>query len=144
MQFLVKLSKLLHWLPYELNAKVPDMQLQLCEAFEISYFDEGHQTIRLRRDNAPMSAPHDTGVKVTALLVINKDNKGDKEYGEINLRHRIRREGELTKWDESSFKLKHNQLLLMRARNVEYEIQAKKEKVFVVAMRMAGGRSAKY
>ena len=47
----------------------------------MSYFDRDHQFMRLRRDNAPLFATQDTGVKMTVCLCINKDDKGDKEYG---------------------------------------------------------------
>jgi len=56
------------------------------EAFEINYLDRDHQFLKLRRDNAQMEVMQDTGIKITALLIINKDNKGDKEYGQITIR----------------------------------------------------------
>lgn len=86
---LMQLGRLLSYLPFELNCKQSSempMQVQICEVFEISYFDRDHQIFRLRRDNAPIHTPQDTGVKLTALLVINKDDKSNKDYGEIMLR----------------------------------------------------------
>jgi hypothetical protein len=66
------------------------MQVQITEAFEVSYFDDhDHKFIKTKSDNASMAPeeiPKDTGVKMTAFMVINKDNKGDKEYGTITLR----------------------------------------------------------
>ena len=86
---LMQLGRLLSYIPFELNSKQSSempMQVQICEVFEISYFDRDHQIFRLRRDNAPIHTPQDTGVKLTAMLVINKDDKTNKDYGELLVR----------------------------------------------------------
>jgi hypothetical protein len=36
---------------------------------------------------APEQESQDTGVKMTAFMVLNKDDKGDKEYGTISLKN---------------------------------------------------------
>ena len=69
-------------LPFELNMKVPqDMQLQITETFEISYFDNNdHTFIKLKADNIDIMNEKDwldTGVKITAFLILNDDLKGD-------------------------------------------------------------------
>ena len=43
----------------------------------------------MKQDNVSMNKEEeskDTGVKMTAFMVLNKDDKGDKEYGSITLR----------------------------------------------------------
>jgi hypothetical protein len=80
---------------------------------------------------------------VTALWVINKDDKGDKEYGQIIVRNfkPPLAPGQPPQYEDTTFDLKHNQLIILKARLVEYRIEAKNQKVFVVGMRMGGGRS---
>ena len=81
-QQLNKFARFFSYIPFELNAKSQaEMQVQITETFEVNYFDRDHQFIKLRRDNAPMVVPQDTGIKMTALFVINKDDKSDREYG---------------------------------------------------------------
>lgn len=102
------------------------MSVQITETFEISYFDKDHQFIKLRRDNAPLSAAQDTGIKMTALLIVNKDDKPDKEYGKIMIR--TFKEpfvyGQPANVIQTDVPLKNNRLILLKARNVEYEIRA--------------------
>ena len=58
--------------------------------YEVSYFDNNdHKYIKMKQDNTtmlPENVPKDTGVKMSVFLVINKDNKADKEYGSITLK----------------------------------------------------------
>ena len=88
---LIKLLRTMANLPFELNMKYQtDMQVQITEAFEVSYFDNhDHKFIKMKQDNAGMAKGEeskDTGVKMTAFMVINKDDKGDKEYGNITIK----------------------------------------------------------
>jgi hypothetical protein len=88
---LIKLFRTMANIPFELNMKYQnDMQVQITEAFEVSYFDnQDHKFIKMKADNstmAPEDIPKDTGVKMTVFMVLNKDDKGDKQYGTITMR----------------------------------------------------------
>ena len=61
------------FIPFELNAKyTQEMQAQICEMYEISYFDNlDHKFIKMKADNTSMdskNAQHDTGVKMSVFL----------------------------------------------------------------------------
>ena len=66
------------------------MQVQITEAFETSYLDNhDHKFVKMKQDNVDMQgdSTQDTGVKMTVFMVVNKDEKGDKEYGNITLKN---------------------------------------------------------
>ena len=82
MQPIVKILQRLSLLPFELNMKVPqEMQLQITETFEISYFDNSdHKFIKMKADNLDILNEKDwldTGVKISAFFIINDDLKGE-------------------------------------------------------------------
>jgi len=89
---------------------------------------------------APEHAEHDTGVKLTAFLVINKDTKADSQYGQITLREMPQVVGG-TPGKSESFSLRNNSLIMIKSRRVQYEIKANSQKVFVVCMKIAGPRA---
>ena len=43
----------------------------------------------MKQDNVNMQgdSTQDTGVKMTVFMVVNKDEKGDKEYGNITMKN---------------------------------------------------------
>lgn len=83
---------------------------------------------------------------MTAIYVINKDDKVDKEYGQITLRNFTEQivPNKQPVFEDKKFNLKHNQLILLKSRNVEYEIMGKSQKVFVIIMRIAGPKCATF
>ena len=119
------------------------MSAQVCEHFEICYFDQDHQFIKWRRDNHCVDYPEDTGVKMTIIAIINNDKYGDKEYGKITVR-RSRNYPTEPEPEEISFNLRHNSMLLLKSRLIDYQITAKKQKVFAVIMRIAGPKTGNY
>jgi hypothetical protein len=113
MKWLLDIGRQLSYLPFELNSKQSSempMQAQITEVFEASYFDRDHQFTRLRRDNAPLWTAQDTGVKLTVIWVLNKDDKVDREYGQIKLRsfgpHPL--PGQPAHFEETTYDLKNN------------------------------------
>ena len=124
MQLLTKFGRAMSTLPFELNAK-QNMNAQICECFEVSYLDRDHQFLKWRRDNHGFEAAEDTGVKMTALVVINNDKYGDKEYGEIRIR-KSRNQPSEPETEVVKFNMRHNSLILLKSRVIDYEIVAKK------------------
>jgi len=98
------------------------MQLQITECFEVSYFDNlQHAFMRLTKDNHSLNDAVDTGIKVTAFLIINEDKYVDKEYGQITIA--TIKDNEVA--EEKSFNLRHNSLILVKSRCAAYRIDAK-------------------
>jgi hypothetical protein len=109
----------LSYLPFELNAKM-NLQLQITEVFEISFFDEkDHCFVKEKRDN---SCDVDNGIKLTIFYVLTEDKYSD--YG-----HLI--------FDGQKIALENGLLVLAKSRKVKYEIKSNR-KCFVVAMKIAG------
>ena len=52
--------------------------------------------------------------------------------------------GEPIKYKDEKFDLRHNTLFILKSRNVEYEITAKSQKVFIMCMRIAGPKGPKF
>ena len=137
MQVLSRVLRALSYIPFELNAKLSsEMQLQITETYEISYFDRDHQFIRTRQDNN-FSKEDDTGVKLTAFYIINKDDKPDKDYGTISLETD---DGKKTQ----DFHLRNNSIIFIKSRLVRYKITSKNQKVFVFIMKIAGPRTPNF
>ena len=115
------------FIPFELNAKYSqEMQAQLCEMYEISYFDNlDHKFIKMKADNTnmdPANAKHDTGVKMTAFVVVNKDTKADREYGCLKATPMEGSGSESA--GAKQFSLRNNCLILIKSRCVKYEIHS--------------------
>ena len=83
----------------------------------MSYLDNGdHKFINIKQDNSGMANKEmDTGVKLTALLVVNKDTKADREYGKIIINEIPSEKSDKTKHE---FDLRNNSLILMKARRI--------------------------
>lgn len=94
--------------------------------YEVSYFDNlDHQFIKMKQDNASMAkenATKDTGVKISVFLVINKDNKADKEYGSITVKP-MDYSGAID-MEAKTFNLRNNSMIIIKSRCVSYEIKA--------------------
>tara|TARA_B110000285_G_C14982483_1_gene542123 strand:- start:52 stop:462 length:411 start_codon:yes stop_codon:yes gene_type:complete len=134
------------FIPFELNAKyTQEMQAQICEMYEISYFDNlDHKFIKMKADNTSMDSKnvkHDTGVKMTAFVVINKDTYADKEYGYIKL---TPMDNSGSKMEPKQYHLRNNCMILIKSRCVKYEIHSNNQKVFVFSMKIGGPRSSKF
>ena len=74
---------------------------------------------------------------MTAFLVINKDTKGDKEYGTISLKSL----DDGPNATEHTFNLRNNSLVIMKSRCMAYQIKSNNQKVFVIAMRIGGPKT---
>lgn len=83
--------------------------------------------MKWRRDNHGVNGMtlEDTGVKMTALVVINNDKYGDKEYGEIKIR-KSRNTPSDPETEVFKFNMRHNCIILLKSRLLDYEIIAKK------------------
>ena len=122
------------------------MQSQVCEMYEISYFDNlDHKFIKMKADNTNMdnkNAKYDTGVKMTAFVIINKDTKADREYGYIKLTPMDNSGAQ--SMEPKQFNLRNNSFILIKSRCVKYEIHSNNQKVFVVSMKIGGPRTSKF
>lgn len=131
------LSKLLYCLPFELNMHAPWLQLQLSEHFEVSYFAQpDHLWIRKHADSGfgkqATESDFDTGVKVTALFVVNRVKRGANPILKI--------------WVDNSEEcvtkeLKDNLIVVLKSRRVSYEItseDAGEGKVFIWQAKISG------
>jgi len=109
------------YLPFELNMHVPSLTLQLCEYFDVHYFAADHSFFKKHADSTPQ-----TGVKVTALLILSDLSSGKlKLYP--NGGNQVREVG-----------LKNNTLVLLKSRNVEWEIEGVTKKHFVISSKISG------
>ena len=131
---LATLCRQITFLPFELNIKNPqDYQLQICENFEVSYFDDQEHTfIKPRRDNYELTNSQDVGTKMTIFYIVNMDNKADKEYGTLFLKE------DSPDSKEETFSLRNNCLVMIKSRLCGYKIEAKSQKVFVMMMKVGG------
>ena len=93
--------------------------------------------MKFTRDNHELTHSNDTGIKVTAFLVIHEDKYVDKEYGTITVGSNSQ-----NKDDEKTFNLRHNSLILVKSRLAAYKVQAKSQKVFVAAIKIGGPKMA--
>ena len=109
----------LSYLPFELNAKM-NLQLQITEAFEVSFFDEkDHGFIKSKQDNYK---DVDNGIKMTIFYVLTEDKYTD--YGHLII-------------DGQKLPLENGMLVLAKSRKASYEIQSNR-KCFVVIMKIGG------
>ena len=83
-QNLYKLTKLVYCLPFELNMRLSQLQCQLTESFELSYFAADHSWYHKHLDSS-FEKSLDTGIKINILLVVNNDKEVDEKYGELTL-----------------------------------------------------------
>ena len=118
----------MYCLPFELNSQLSILQLQLSEHFEVSYFDssEDHRVIRRHRDSSVLQG-QDTGVKITIMYFLTKDGGG-----ELVLRE----------WDPKEEVKEHliseNSLIILKSRQVDYEVESKKGTWFVFTSKVSG------
>ena len=80
---------------------------------------------------------------MTILVIINNDKYVDKEYGTIKLRKSQIFSPSDPEREVTTFNLRHNCIILIKSRLIAYEIYAKKQKVFVFAMRVNGPKTEK-
>jgi hypothetical protein len=117
------------------------MQLQITECFEISYFDNlQHKFMRYTRDNHNINETGDTGIKITAFLVIHADKYVDKEYGTITVASYQDNKAS----EEKTFNLRHNCMILVKSRRCAYKVEAKSQKVFVAAIKIGGPKIGEF
>lgn len=85
------------------------------------------------------SSANDTGVKVTAMLFVNDDLAGDGEYGHVSLQGQ-----ENDKESTTDVTMRCGRMVLLKARQTSYSIQAKNKKVFVIMMKIGGPKGKEY
>lgn len=73
---------------------------------------------------------------MTVFMVLNKDDKGDKEYGTITIKP--------INGEEKTYHLRNNSMFIMKSRCVLYEVKANNQKVFLIGMKIGGPRTNKY
>ena len=93
--------------------------MQICESFEISFFDKDHQFIKTKRDNTKQV---DNGVKLTVFLALHEDKYSD--YGTITI-------------DKKEYPIENGCLLIAKSRLVSYSVKASRP-CFVVIMKVGG------
>lgn len=82
-QIISKISQMIYALPFELNMKYPNFQLQTNDYFQCSYFRENHSYINKTYES---SFNNDTGKKLTYMLVLfSNETELNNRKIEINL-----------------------------------------------------------
>ena len=128
-----KLTQSLYFLAFELNKHHPQLQLQVSEHFELSFYSGGSEHNYFRRHMDSDFGQRDTGVKVTMMYIFNSDKDVDRSYGKLSFF--ADKDGDQP--GEEIF-LRHNTLVIIKSRKLSYQITEVDSKVFVLTSKISG------
>ncbi|CDW75041.1 UNKNOWN [Stylonychia lemnae] len=134
-----KITKLVYFLPFELNMHLNYMQLQITDHFEASYFGGAdHNQHKLHADSG--FGEFNTGLKITVLLIINDDKSVDSDYGQLIIEQDGQGNGSEggEQVQQKAINLRNNTLVVLMSRKVRYEIKDVKSKVYVIKGLISG------
>mmetsp|Transcript_17860 Transcript_17860/g.17590 ORF Transcript_17860/g.17590 Transcript_17860/m.17590 type:complete len:158 (+) Transcript_17860:779-1252(+) len=118
----------LSWLPFECNKYCPDLSLQVNESIDIHYFSEKESFYKRHKNS---DKKYDTGIKVTAILVVREFDILDTED-----KSRIKLENDQGEIEE--LELGKGDLLLLKSREIYIEFSKHYEKTFYVCTNISG------
>ena len=118
----------LSWIPFEMNKYWPDLSLQVNENVDIHYFSEKETYYRKHKNS---DKKFDTGIKLTALLVIREFNKLDTDD---QTRLKVITDEE----EESGLTLNKGDLVIIKSRELYLEFSKHFEKTFYVCTNISG------
>ena len=139
-KIVTNLLEAIYSLPYELNMKNPEFQLQINDYFQASYFRPNYSEIKNTMDS---SMDYDTGKKLTFLLVLfpNEVSLSDR-YIEIYL-------NEKNKSNDENGKRHHIKLdqplsgIIFKTRRISYEITKRNIPFVLITYYMHGPKDPK-
>ena len=134
------LSEAIYSLPYELNMKNPEFQLQINDYIQTSFFRPNYSEIKETMDS---SLDYDTGKKLTFLLVLFPDDVSlSDRYININLKEKNKSDDENGK--KYCIKLdKPLSGIIFKTRRISYEINKRNIPFVLISFFMHGPKDPK-